>query len=160
MKKISINSRHGGFRLSNKALKRILELKNKNAYFYIYNYNGNNRKYTPISDQEAFESKGYIDVCCFTVPDAHNILIGNFDESSIEERIAYNEKFESIYISPYDHFRRDDEDLIKVIEELGQKECSSEYSEIKIVEIPDDVDWIIQEYDGLEWVAEKHRTWS
>lgn len=30
----------------------------------------------------------------------------------------------------------------------------------KIVEIPDDVQWTIEEYDGIEWVAEKHRVWS
>lgn len=30
---------------------------------------------------------------------------------------------------------------------------------LKIVEIPDDVDWYIEEYDGNEWVAERHRTW-
>jgi len=35
-----------------------------------------------------------------------------------------------------------------------------EYSELKVVEIPDDVKWQLEEYDGLEWVAEKHRTWS
>jgi hypothetical protein len=34
------------------------------------------------------------------------------------------------------------------------------YSKLKIVEIPGDVDWEIGEYDGNEWVAEKHRTWS
>ena len=34
------------------------------------------------------------------------------------------------------------------------------YSELKVVEIPDDVEYDIQEYDGNEWVAEKHRTWS
>jgi hypothetical protein len=28
-----------------------------------------------------------------------------------------------------------------------------------VVEIPDGVEWEIAEYDGLEWVAEKHRTW-
>jgi hypothetical protein len=30
---------------------------------------------------------------------------------------------------------------------------------LAIVEIPDDVQWIIEENDGMEWVAEKHRTW-
>jgi len=34
------------------------------------------------------------------------------------------------------------------------------FSDLKVVEIPDGVDWIIQEYDGIEWVAEKHRTWE
>jgi len=33
-------------------------------------------------------------------------------------------------------------------------------AELKIVEVPDDVDWYIDEYDGKEWVAERHRTWS
>ena len=34
------------------------------------------------------------------------------------------------------------------------------FSDLKVVEIPDDVEWQIDEYDGNEWVAEKHRTWS
>jgi hypothetical protein len=30
---------------------------------------------------------------------------------------------------------------------------------LEIVEIPDDVEYTIEEYDGLEHIAEKHRTW-
>ncbi len=30
---------------------------------------------------------------------------------------------------------------------------------MQIVEIPDDVDWEVMEYDGMEHIAEKHRTW-
>jgi len=33
------------------------------------------------------------------------------------------------------------------------------YSDLKVVEIPDGVNWYIEEYDGLEHVAERHRTW-
>ena len=33
-------------------------------------------------------------------------------------------------------------------------------AEIGIVEIPDGVKWHIHEYDGIEHVAEDHRTWS
>jgi hypothetical protein len=54
---------------------------------------------------------------------------------------------------------RDDPVLIQVIEELG-KESFDRYADLKIVEIPEDVDWYIEEYDGLEHVAERHRTWS
>lgn len=54
---------------------------------------------------------------------------------------------------------RDDPDLIAMIEE-GQIEVNGTYAELKVVEIPDDVDWEIYEYDGKEWIAEKHRTWS
>ncbi len=35
-----------------------------------------------------------------------------------------------------------------------------DYAELKVVEIPDDVNWFIHEYDGIEHVAERHRTWS
>ena len=54
---------------------------------------------------------------------------------------------------------RDDPYLLKVIKELGMG-ANGPHANLKIVEIPGDVDWLIQEYDGAEWVAEKHRTWS
>jgi len=41
---------------------------------------------------------------------------------------------------------------------LGAK-ANGHYSELKIVHVPDEVDWYISEYDGLEQVHEKHRTW-
>jgi hypothetical protein len=64
------------------------------------------------------------------------------------------------YISHYDYSNdRSDPDLIAVIEEMGQS-ANSWASEIAIVDIPDDVEWHIDEYDGMEHVAENHRTWS
>lgn len=64
------------------------------------------------------------------------------------------------YISPYDYTEnRSDPDLIAVIEEMGQASWGWA-AEIAIVEIPDDVKWHIHEYDGIEHVAEDHRTWS
>jgi hypothetical protein len=54
---------------------------------------------------------------------------------------------------------RSDPDLIAVIEQLGES-ADGWASELAIVEIPDDVKWHIHEYDGLEHVAEDHRTWS
>jgi hypothetical protein len=49
--------------------------------------------------------------------------------------------------------------LIQVVEELGEK-ASGRFADLKVVEIPDDVEWQIDEYDGLEWVSERHRTWG
>ena len=67
---------------------------------------------------------------------------------------------EEYYISTYEQYEdRSDPDLIAVIEEMGQK-ANSWASELYIVEIPDDVKWHIHEYDGMEHVAEDHRTWS
>jgi hypothetical protein len=64
------------------------------------------------------------------------------------------------YLSSYEFTNdRSDPDLIAVIEEMGQSSWGWA-AEIAIVEIPDDVEWHINEYDGLEHVAENHRTWS
>lgn len=54
---------------------------------------------------------------------------------------------------------RDDKDLIEIVESLGTL-ANGWAADLKIVEIPDEVDWEIAEYDGFEHVAEKHRTWS
>ena len=54
--------------------------------------------------------------------------------------------------------KREDKFLIEVVEKLGEK-ASGRFSELKIVKIPDDVEYVIEQYDGIEWIAEKHRTW-
>lgn len=55
---------------------------------------------------------------------------------------------------------RTDLKLIKLMETKGSKWCSGDYSKLKIVEIPDDIDYYISEYDGMETVEEAHRTWD
>ena len=69
-----------------------------------------------------------------------------------------NEKKDGNYFSERD-IQRNDPILIEVVNELGEK-ADGFCSELKIVEIPDDVEWIIEEYDGKEWIAEDHRRWS
>jgi hypothetical protein len=59
----------------------------------------------------------------------------------------------------YYNIARDDAYLIQVVREMGHR-ASGEYSSLKIVEVPAGVEWHITEYDGNEWVAENHRTWS
>jgi hypothetical protein len=57
---------------------------------------------------------------------------------------------------------RDDPILVEVVSTLGLKASSGHFANLGIVHIPDDVPedgWLINEYDGAEWVAEKHRTW-
>jgi len=54
---------------------------------------------------------------------------------------------------------RDDPYLVKIVKEMGSL-ANGSCAKLKIVEVPGDVDWIVQEYDGAEWVAERHRTWS
>lgn len=49
--------------------------------------------------------------------------------------------------------------MVEIIEELGSYVASGQFSDLNIVEIPDDVDWEVKDYDGSEWIAERHRTW-
>lgn len=54
---------------------------------------------------------------------------------------------------------RDDPVLVSVVEDLGEKSHGN-FAILKVVDIPDDVKWEINEYDGNEWVAEVHRIWQ
>jgi hypothetical protein len=53
---------------------------------------------------------------------------------------------------------RDDPILIKVVEELGEK-ANTQVSKLEIVDIDDDCQWEISDYDGWETIHEKHRSW-
>lgn len=60
--------------------------------------------------------------------------------------------------SEWPDIARNDPKLVECVEKLGE-EANGTYAELKVVEIPDDVNWEIGEYDGLEWVEEVHRKW-
>jgi hypothetical protein len=47
-----------------------------------------------------------------------------------------------------------------LVEMVEQGDADGAFSDLKVVEIPDDVNWYIEEYDGMEHVAERHRTWN
>lgn len=79
----------------------------------------------------------------------HPIYSGNIND------IPTGDQEELIYVRD---IPRDDENLVKVVEELGN-EANGFCAELRIVEIPDDVNFEVEEYDGMEWIAETHRTW-
>lgn len=49
--------------------------------------------------------------------------------------------------------------LIAVVEKLGEEASSGAYAKLRVVEIPDDVKWKIEAFDGWETVEEVHRSW-
>ena len=48
--------------------------------------------------------------------------------------------------------------LIEAVNKL-KKKANGIDADLKIVEIPDDIEWAIHGCSGREWIAEKHRTW-
>ncbi len=54
---------------------------------------------------------------------------------------------------------RDDAKLVRVVEEL-LGDANGHCAELKVVTIPDEVQWVIAKTDGVEHVSEVHRIWS
>ncbi len=55
---------------------------------------------------------------------------------------------------------RNDPLLVEAVESLGVNEASGDHAELRVVEIPDGIEWEIDDYDGLESVKERHRSWN
>ena len=53
---------------------------------------------------------------------------------------------------------RSNKDLVEAVEKLGDR-ANTSVSNLEVVEIPDGIDFVIEEYDGNEHIAEVHRTW-
>lgn len=85
-----------------------------------------------------------------------NQCFGGFGLSGEAEELLAQRK--GVTLEDLD-YGRTDPDLVAVVEALGSR-ANDYYSDLKIVEIPDDVKWHITEYDGVEKIREDHRTWS
>ena len=135
--KVVINTCYGGFTLSEKAVQMYVD--RKELKFYTASKNGI--------------------ILYYTIP------VEEYEKELAEEIRMYNEKSKDYrgYISNrhrwnLHNIKRNDLILVKLVEELGD-DANGEYAKLKVVEIPDDIEYIIEEYDGCEHIAEKHRTW-
>ena len=54
---------------------------------------------------------------------------------------------------------RTDDDILDCFDALGTEQFSGNYSLVAAVDVPADVKWSIEDYDGNEHIAEVHRTW-
>jgi len=152
--KVVINKCYGGFGLSPLAVKRMAELKGKPCYFFTHN--PKNMELTPVDLPDA----GNFLWSAYTVPNPKEVVLpsSNWHLMTQEEKAASNKSWQDISLEsrPED---RADPDLVKVVEELGDQ-ANGRCADLKIVSIPDDIEYQIQEYDGLEHIAQKHETWG
>ena len=138
MKNVVINRCFGGFGLSDEAVREYAKLKGFDVFGYV----------NPPHD---FNS--YVRI--------ENSL-NSFLTYWVKEDAGDNPTNEEINKVEWLHQRdipRDDEALIKVVKTL-KKKANGRCADLQIVKIPDDVEYEISEYDGLEHMAEKHRTWG
>ena len=140
--KMVINRCYGEFGLSIKALKRYVELKGMTPYFY----------------EEDFDRK-----ICYKVNDIDKPFdficitknLGDKIKSKDFWNFIKNNKDKYIYDK---NIPRNDKYLIKAIEEIGLEESSEYCANLKIIEIPDEIKWKIDYYDGMESIKEVHRS--
>lgn len=136
MKKIVINGCYGGFGLSHAGIMRYAKLAGFELYCFTEDGGFGTKKFRSCN------------------PMKESILIPHYSKKPLSEDGKYEEDG---YFSE-SGIDRDDPHLIQIVEELGDA-AGNKFANLEIVEIPDDVDWEIEEYDGNEWIAEKHRTW-
>lgn len=137
--KIVINTCFGGFGLSDDAV--VAYGKRKGLTVYIERVNSLYSEYWLLPAAER--------------PRA--LQDGEFQAMTQDERAAHNARYSASHLSVRD-IKRDDADLVAVVEEMGEA-ANDQFSKLVVVEIPDDVQWEISEYDGSEHIAEQHRTW-
>lgn len=138
MKKVILNKCFGGFDVSKEAY--MLYAKKKGLTLYLYESEFINRKfiYKKVNDDKSIFRHYFIKDM------GDNVEISNEDY----------EKY-CLYLKD-EH--REDPILIEVVEELGEK-ASGRFGNLKVVEIPDDLEYVIDEYDGIETLHQKVKEW-
>jgi hypothetical protein len=140
--KVVINSCFGGFSISHEGMLRYFEIKGQEIWPEQGDTFWEHWTYWTVSPENRPESKE---------GDA-------FYAMTIEDRQAYNKAHSELTVYERE-LERDDPALVQMVEELGDK-ANGDCADLTVVEVPDGIQWDIHEYDGMEHVAEKHRTWS
>ena len=137
--KVVINKCYGGYNLSNLAVQKYVQY--KNLKFFTKDDGYGNISYYKI-DVKEYEKE---------LAQEKKLLNENSKE--------YKGHLSNRHCWGFNEIARHDNVLIKVIEELGEL-ANGECAKLKIVEIPDNVKYKIDDYDGCESIHEKHRIWS
>lgn len=137
MKKVILNKSYGGFGISRMGYELYAKKKNLDLYMYETEFKGEHCFYKKTDNDALFTQY-------FTKDFGDNVDISEEDYKN------YN-----LYL---DKGYREDPILIEVIEELKEK-ANSNFSDLKIVEIPDDLDYVIDDYDGLETLHQRVQEW-
>ena len=135
--KIVINKCYGGFGLSTEAMKKLIKR--------------GCRAITVMTIDEYTGGRGI-------GKGVYEILndVGDGFQTQAIESVLFKDG--NVYM--YEYSNRHDQDLVAVVEEMGSKLASQQSAKLKVVEIPDGVDYAIDNYDGIESVHEQHRVWD
>lgn len=140
--KLVINQCYGGFGLSYAGVMKYAEIKGIKLYAAVEKRNPDG-SFMPFSQKDRFKPYD---------PNERAFIV-----YYLTKPLKNGIKPENSYFSAH-NIPRYDPALIKVVELLG-KEANGDCAELKIIKIPDGIKYLIEEYDGKEWVSEEHRIW-
>lgn len=143
--KIVVNKCYGGFGLSAAAIVYYLKLKGLPCFFYTQT------KYSHRDSVDLFEKASYDEIKDETFPPY------TFTKDLGDSFSKWPRNDASYFY--FGNLHRDDLFLVQTVEDVGEKESSSRFAELKVIEIPDGIEWEIDEYDGIESIHEVHRSW-
>lgn len=149
--KLVLNKCFGGFGLSHAAMMKIFELKGITVFPYAckseYDFDGpNTYRYTRVEGD--YKPEGIMEHVSYFQIDP---VVETYTVTS-DEYFASDEKYDEKDLDfNFDNSKRADPDLVKAVEVLGSA-ASGQYSKLEVVEIPDNFEYRIDEYDGIETV--------
>lgn len=150
MRKVVINSCYGGFGLSPKAQYEFLKRKYGTVYAYkMKDWTGVRVSIDEFLNKKEFDFSGSVML-------SHYDLGNEFDERDYKDDTEHPDLLFSSYNNDIEF--RSDPILVEVVEEM-MDDANGYCARLSVVEIPDDADVEIEEYDGNETVVEKHRRW-
>lgn len=79
-------------------------------------------------------------------------LLESMEDNSNNCYYGYSEKFNHEY-------DRTDPILVEAVEVLKDK-ANGSFAKLKVIEIPEGVNWEITDFNGIEVVTEKYKMWS
>lgn len=136
--KVCINKKYGGFSLSGEGEDTYAKL--KGIKLFRYKETDEENVYVRTKDNNA---------------ENYRTIILTIDQG---DKFIYDARKEQGWWYSGD-IERDDKALVEMVEKLGTEKASGRFGKLVVIEIPDDIQWHIEDYDGRESIHEDHRSW-
>ena len=140
--KVVINKCFGGFGLSHDAVMAYAKKKG----FELYPFVDKRDVFDGLDLSSAGRFKPYVD--------GERVFIIHYSTKPLKDGMYEKDS----YFAERE-IERGDPELVKTVEELGDL-ANGLCAKLVVVEIPDNIEWEIDEYDGMETIHEKHRVWG
>lgn len=150
-REIVINRCWGGFSLSPEATIELYKLGETSIASPVREYFGLNNKALTNTNAAVKKAEARIEK---EITKFESYLRGE-NKSSFITTFSPDRK----YVLSSRDIARDNPNLIKIVKKLKDK-ANGPCAQLEIVSIPSDIEWEIDEYDGMEKVEEVHRSWS